>query len=317
MTIYRQIDNLASPDDLETVLDWLTQPLAELAVYEWETFFGNWFLYLSLAFLAFELVRYVVMRRMNWKLAGDTVANFVTFGMFAGVTYLLLAGVYIGAYFYFHQFAILDIEINWATIALCVVAADLAYYWEHRFTHRAGIAWATHTVHHSSPHFNISVAYRFGPLDALWPIFFHVPLILIGFNPFIVFFAETFLHTEVIKKFPRPIEFLMNTPSHHRVHHGANERYIDKNYGGIFIIWDRIFGTFAEEKEKVVYGITQPVDTVNPITIFFHGLSRLGKQVAAAKGLRNKLLLLAKPPGWSPEPSRVARAGQQSHEASS
>ena len=285
-------------------MDWLTRPMAELAVYEWEELFGEWFFYLSLAFLAFELLRYVLIKKMNWTLAGDTAANFVTQAMFLLLTYGMFGALYISAYSYFHQFAVFDIGVSWATVLLCVVAADLAYYWEHRFTHRVGIAWATHTVHHSSPFFNISVAYRFGPLDGLWPIFFHLPLVLIGFNPFVVFFSETFvqlyqtvLHTEVIKKLPRPIEYVMNTPSHHRVHHGANDKYIDKNYAGIFIIWDRMFGTFAEETEKVVYGITKPVDSVNPFTIFFHGLVRIGRQVVDAQGLGNKLAVLVKPPG--------------------
>ena len=288
-------------------MDWLTRPMAELAVYDWEEFLGEWFFYLSLAFLAFELLRYVVIKKMNWTLAGDTVANFVTLGMFLLLSYALFGALYLSAYFYFHQFAVFDIGVSWGTVILCVVAADLAYYWEHRFTHRVGIGWATHTVHHSSPFFNISVAYRFGPLDGLWPIFFHLPLVLIGFNPFVVFFAEAFvqlyqtiLHTEVIKKLPRPIEYVMNTPSHHRVHHGANDKYIDKNYAGIFIIWDRMFGTFAEETEKVAYGITKPVDSVNPLTIFFHGLIRIGRQVVEAKGLGNKLAILIKPPGWQP-----------------
>ena len=173
---------------------------------------------------------------------------------------------------------------------------------------RVGIAWASHTVHHSSPNFNISVAYRFGPMDDLWPVFFHIPLVLVGFNPFVVFFAEVFvqlyqtaLHTEVIGKLPRPIEGIMNTPSHHRVHHGANDEYIDKNYGGIFIIWDRMFGTFAEEKDEVVYGITKPIDSVNPFVVFFHGLTRLWQEVRDTEGLRNKFALLIKPPGWRPE----------------
>ena len=290
--------------------------MSEMVVYFWEENLGNWFFLASLAFLGFELVRYVLLRKMNWQLAGDTITNFITLGMFIVLTYVLLAALYLSAYAWFHQFALFQIDVNWATIFLCVVAADLAYYWEHRFTHRTGIAWATHTVHHSSPFFNISVAYRFGPLDGLWPIFFHVPLVLIGFNPFVVFFAEAFvqlyqtaLHTEVIRKLPKPIEFLMNTPSHHRVHHGANDQYIDKNYSGIFIIWDRIFGTFAEEQEPVVYGITKPVDSVNPIKVFFHGLARLGKQLVNTRGFANKCNVLIKPPGWQPEPDAVSGTG--------
>ena len=218
--------------------------------------------------------------------------------------------LYISTLFYFHRFALFDIGINWATVIVCVVLADFMYYWEHRFSHRVGIAWATHTVHHSSPHFNISVAYRFGPMDALWSMFFYIPLVVVGFNPFLVVFAETIvllyqtvLHTEVIGKLPKPIEAVMNTPSHHRVHHGKNERYIDKNYAGVFIIWDRLFGTFAEEKERVVYGITEPVNSVNPFVVFFHGLTRLWRNIRNTRRFGNKLLLLIRPPGWRPETS--------------
>ena len=289
-------------------MDWLFRPITEMAVYDWELYLGDLFFVLSLGFLAFELVRYGLRKTLNWTLAGDTVTNFITMALSLGIGYVLLGALYLSAYAYFHQFAIFDIGVNWVTVVICVVLADLAYYWEHRFTHRVGIAWATHTVHHSSPFFNISVAYRFGPLDGLWPIFFHVPLVLVGFNPFVVFFAEalvllyqTALHTEVIGRLPKPIEAVMNTPSHHRVHHGTNDEYVDKNYGGIFIIWDRMFGTFAEEKEKVVYGITEPIESVNPFVVFFHGLTRLYRQLRDTEGLGNKLALFVKPPGWRPE----------------
>ena len=279
-------------------------PIGDSVLLEWETVLGEWFFYVSLAFLAVELVRYLVVRKLNWALAGDTVTNFITSAMFAVLTYGLLGGLLVTAYFYFQQFAIFDIGTSWTTVLLCIVAADQAYYWEHRFTHRVGIAWATHTVHHSSPFFNISVAYRFGPMDGVWPIFFNVPLVIVGFDPLLVFFSElfvllyqTFLHTEIIRKLPRPIEYLFNTPSHHRVHHGTNDDYIDKNYGGIFIIWDRLFGTFAEEKEQVVYGITRPIDSVNPLVVFFHGFTRLWRELRDSRGAVNRLSLLTMPPG--------------------
>ena len=304
-------------------MDWLLKPLTEAAVYQWETNLGNWFFYLSLAYFSFELIRYVLIKKMSWTLAGDSVTNFITFGAFLVLSYVLLGAVYVSAYFYFQQFALFEIGVSWMTVIVCVIAADLAYYWEHRFTHRVGMAWATHTVHHSSPYFNISVAYRFGPLDSLWGIFFHLPLVLAGFNPFIVFFAsafvqlyQTILHTEVIDKLPRPVEYVFNTPSHHRVHHGANEQYIDRNYSGILIIWDRMFGTFAEEREPVSYGITRPLNSVNPFIVFFHGLARLAKQVADVPGLGNKFKVLVKPPGWEPRAS-VSTASDKTTERAS
>lgn len=227
--------------------------------------------------------------------------------MFIGIN-LLLAGVYIGVfYFVYEYFSVTQLPINIWTIIACIVLADIAYYWEHRAMHRFGIGWATHTVHHSSPYFNISVAYRFGPLDGVIPIFFHIPLAMLGFHPFMILFAEmvvqlyqTALHTETIGKLPKPIEAVMNTPSHHRVHHGSNPQYIDKNYAGIFIIWDKIFGTFKAEKEKVVYGVVPPINSINPLHVFFHGITGLFSKVWQARGFKHKLLYLIKPPGWQP-----------------
>ena len=205
---------------------------------------------------------------------------------------------------------------NWWTVGLCLVLADIAYYWEHRVAHRIGIGWATHTVHHSSPYFNISVAYRHGPLDAVFGLPFHLPLAVLGFDPVLILFCEmmvqlyqTALHTETIGKFPRFIEAVMNTPSHHRVHHGSNRQYIDKNYAGIFIIWDKIFGTFEEEDEKVVYGVKPALNSVNPVNVYFHGFVKLFKQMYHAKGFKNKIAYLYQPPGWKPK-----QAAQKHHD---
>jgi sterol desaturase/sphingolipid hydroxylase (fatty acid hydroxylase superfamily) len=289
-------------------MDQLLTPISA-SYFEWlETFVNDWFFVFALAFLTFELARYAIYRKLSWTLIGDTITNYITLGFFVGLTILFLGAFYVTTFYYAFQFAVFDIEINWVTVVICVVLADLAYYWEHRFVHRVNLAWATHTVHHSSPFFNISVAYRFGPLDSFWPVFFHLPLVLLGFNPIIVLFAEvivqvyqTILHTESIRKLPRPVEWLMNTPSHHRVHHGSNPVYLDKNYAGIFIIWDRMFGTFEEEKEEVVYGLVKPIDSINPVVAFLHGFYRIGRDVWNMRGFRNKLGVLFGPPGWRPK----------------
>ncbi len=289
-------------------MEWWQIPISEDEIQVWEAFLNDWFFVIALAFLGFELIRYGFLRKLSWKLMGDTLTNFITLGLFLGVTYFLLAAFYVGTYLYAHQFAVFDIPVNWATIGICIVLADLAYYWEHRFTHRVNIAWATHSVHHSSPFFNISVAYRFGPMDGVWPIFFHLPLVLLGFNPFLVFFAEvvvqlyqTALHTEVVKKLPKPVELIMNTPSHHRVHHGSNETYLDKNYAGIFIVWDRLFGTYAREDEDVVYGLTKPLSSVDPVTAFLHGFYRVGKKIVRMRSLSGVFGALFGPPDWEPK----------------
>lgn len=290
-------------------MEFLNQTFSELGLYDWDERINDWFLLVSLAFLGFELLRLLLKRVLTWNILGDTVTNFITFTGFTVLYFVLLGAFYVGIFYYVYEnYRLLEIPITPWSIALCILLADLAYYWEHRFSHRVGVAWASHTVHHSSPYFNISVAYRFGPLDGLIPLPFHLPLVILGFNPALVLFAEsmnllyqTALHTETIGKLPKPVEAVMNTPSHHRVHHGANRRYLDKNFGGILIVWDKLFGTFAEEREKVAYGLTEQIDSVNPLVVFFHGFTRLAKQVWNAKGLGNKLGRFILPPGWRPD----------------
>lgn len=288
-------------------MEFLTQTFTESQLYQWETVLSDWFFVASIAFLLIELALYAVRKKFTRNLLGDTIANFVTLMLFLGITFAI-GIIYLNVFYYaYDEWRIFTWEITPLTIVLTVVLADFAYYWEHCFTHRVGLGWATHTVHHSSPHFNISVAYQFGPFDSVIPLFFYLPLVLLGFDPLLVLFAEMFvqlyqtaLHTEVIKKFLRWIEAIFNTPSHHRVHHGSNKEYIDKNYGGIFIIWDRMFGTFAEEQAKVVYGVVTPINSVNPITIFFSGLVSLAKKMRSASGFGVALAYLIKPPGWQP-----------------
>ena len=271
-----------------------------------EEFINDWFFVFALALFVVELLRYAIKKQFTRNLLGDSVTNFITLGLF-GLLVALVAAVYAGVFFYvYDNFKIVELPITLWTILCCIVLADLAYYWEHRFLHKNGFAWATHTVHHSSPHFNISVAYRHGPLDWFFPLFFHLPLAILGFNPFIIFLAEvivqvyqTLLHTETVKKLPRPIEAIFNTPSHHRVHHATNKQYLDKNYAGIFIIWDRMFGSFAREEEKVRYGIYPAVNSVNPIKVFFSGYTKLFGQLVNAPNWKYRFNLLIKPPIWA------------------
>lgn len=289
------------------MVDLLLSDISPSLVEYWDGTLNNWFFAGALVFLVLEFVRYVMMGRISWDLVGDTITNYITLAMFIGVNLLLFGGLYVFAVYGAYSFALFEIETNLATILICIVIADLLYYWEHRCMHRFNFAWATHSVHHSSPHFNISVAYRFGPMDGLWPMFGTVIMVLLGFNPIVVAFAEIFvqlyqtaLHTETIKKLPRPIELILNTPSHHRVHHGSNPEYLDTNYGGIFIIWDRLFGTFAEEKAPVIYGLVKPIHSNNPLIAFFHGVYRVGKNVIEANGWRNKAGCFFGPPEFEP-----------------
>lgn len=266
-------------------------------------------IYIITPFFIIELIRYLYLKRLNKNIILDSVANIITLFAFVGIEYVLGILIVIKLYTYASFYAFFpELPLNWLTVISCIVLADFLYYLEHRLMHRIGIGWATHTVHHSSPHFNMSVAYRFGPLDSVFPLLFSVPAVMLGFNPFLMLACEIFvqvfqtiLHTEIIKKFPKPIEYIFNTPSHHRVHHGSNPQYWDKNYAGIFIIWDRMLGTFALEKEEVVYGISEPLESVNPIKVFFHGLTRFYKRLKETNGTRNKFLLFIKPPDWTPK----------------
>ncbi len=183
---------------------------------------------------------------------------------------------------------------------------DLAYYWYHRTHHTVRMFWASHVVHHSSRHYNLSTALRqsWTPFSAL-P--FWLPLAFIGFPPWMILAQQSisliyqfFLHTERVGKLWAPIEFVFNTPSHHRVHHGSNTEYLDKNYGGILIIWDRIFGSFQPEGAAVVYGLTKNIDTYNPLRVATHEFAAIGRDLVTARSAREVTGYLFKHPGWEP-----------------
>jgi sterol desaturase/sphingolipid hydroxylase (fatty acid hydroxylase superfamily) len=185
-------------------------------------------------------------------------------------------------------------------------ADDLAYYWFHRVSHESRVFWASHVVHHSSQHFNLSTALRqtWVPMT-YFP--FWLPLPLLGFPVWMVLLAQAWsliyqfwIHTERIKKLPKPLEAVLNTPSHHRVHHGMNHQYLDKNYAGILIIWDRMFGTYEPEQERVKYGLTTQLTTHHPVKVAFHEYIALAHDVRRARGLRTKVEVALRGPGWRP-----------------
>ncbi|WP_234859086.1 sterol desaturase family protein [Aquimarina aquimarini] len=299
------------------MIEFLSQKLDWIDVDYWFYIFNDVSLvYIILPFFILELIRYAYLKRLNKNLILDSIANIITFGAFFLIEMIMGILAVTKVYFWIYEnFSLPHLELNWATIICCILLADFAYYWEHRMMHRIGIGWATHTVHHSSEHFNMSVAYRFGPFDAILPIIFSLPIVMLGFDPILVLLSEVFvqvfqtlLHTEIIGKLTKPVEYIFNTPSHHRVHHGSNRQYWDKNYAGILIIWDRMLGTFEPEKEKVIYGISEPLRSVNPIKVFFHGITRFAKKLKQIKGFKNKALAFVKPPDWmSEQPAEINR----------
>jgi sterol desaturase/sphingolipid hydroxylase (fatty acid hydroxylase superfamily) len=209
------------------------------------------------------------------------------------------------AWMYEHRLFDLGHADAWWSWLVLLFAEDCCYYWFHRTHHETRFLWAAHVNHHSSQYFNLSTALRQTLLTPFTTPLFWAPLGLIGFPPWMVLTAQAWsliyqfwLHTEAIDKLG-PLEWVMNTPSHHRVHHGKNVRYLDRNHAGIFIIWDRVFGTFELEREKVVYGLTKDIDTFNPLRIGFHEVAAIARDVARAPTARAKLGYLFAPPGWS------------------
>ncbi|MBT1444669.1 sterol desaturase family protein [Shewanella sp. JM162201] len=179
-------------------------------------------------------------------------------------------------YLWLFGWRLFDIEMNALNFVLLLLAQDFCYYWFHRASHRCRWMWAAHVAHHSSENMNFSTAFRQSmmyPLAGMW--LFWIPLVILGFEPSWVVFSvlaslgfQFFVHTQLVGKLGW-LEWIFNTPSHHRVHHGSNPQYIDKNYAGVLIIWDRLFGTYVEEQETVRYGITKPVNSMNPFVVTF------------------------------------------------
>lgn len=195
---------------------------------------------------------------------------------------------------------------HWATWALLLLGIDLLWYWYHRLAHRIRIIWATHQAHHSSAYFNFATALR-QKWNNSGEIIMWLPLPLLGMPPWMVFtgFAvnlvyQFFVHTERVRRLPWPIEFVFNTPSHHRVHHGSDPEYLDRNYGGILILWDRLFGTFRAERQRPTYGLTKPVDTFNIWRLQTHEYAAIARDWRSTPKWREKLLYAFGPPGWSP-----------------
>lgn len=214
-------------------------------------------------------------------------------------------------FFYLYELSPLKGVVHrqwWAWIIL-FLADDLSYYWFHRLNHEVRLFWAGHVPHHSSVYMNLGTALRQGVGERIHKFFFWLWIPLLGFDPLMMFIMmgvsliyQFFVHTELVNKLPKPIEFIFNTPSHHRVHHASNIRYLDCNHAGILIIWDRMFGTFSEELkdvDKPVYGLTVNIETYNPLTVATHEYAAIWKDVKRADKWSDKLNYIFNSPGWS------------------
>ena len=247
----------------------------------------------------------------------DAVTN-ISCGILQQVSGVFFKTILIVGYIYLYQhFRLFDISDNFWSYLLLFIGIDFCYYWFHRYAHEVSILWGTHIVHHQSEEYNFSVALRQSAFQGFVSMFFYLPLAVIGFNP-IAFVAvnafqtlyQFWIHTKTIDKLHPWIEYVFNTPSHHRVHHGRNPQYIDKNHGGTLIVFDRWFGTFEPEVEEVVYGVTKPLASWNPVWANFDWYADMWQDLKRPMPIRDKVKLLFNKPGWLPESQGGYRAPQ-------
>ena len=274
---------------------------------------------LYLAAIAVE-VALVAFAGARGRYEGRDTATSLSMGLGSVVTGVLLGAASWSLVVWAYEWRVVTVPFALATTALCFVLNDFQYYWAHRIGHRSRWFWAAHVVHHSSQRYNLSTALRqtwTGPITGL--VVLKVPLALLGFHPGVIAFVASanlvyqfWIHTEAIHKLPRWFEYLFNTPSHHRVHHGSNPRYLDTNYGGTLIVWDRLLGTFAPEcdAEPVRYGLVKNIDTYNPFRVAFHEYAAIARDLTKPDlSAGERMAYLFAEPGWSHDGSR--RSSQQ------
>jgi sterol desaturase/sphingolipid hydroxylase (fatty acid hydroxylase superfamily) len=237
----------------------------------------------------------------TWASLGSGLGSIIIGGLLRGGTLAIMFGLY--------YITPLRLPYTWWMWLLCLLAVDFCFYWAHRFGHETRVGWAVHVPHHNSTKYNLSTALRQSWTNNTLA-FFYFPLPLLGFPPEVIVVVHTldsfyqfWIHTEYIGKLPRPIEFLMNTPSHHRVHHGSDAKYLDRNYGGVFIIWDRLFGTFKAEEERPIYGITKNITSHNVIVVNFWEWRNMIRDAWYAPDWRTWAGYIFRKPGWQPNQS--------------
>ncbi len=240
----------------------------------------------------------------------ETKDTFSSLAMGIGnvLTGLLGKVLVFSTYMLIYQLRLFTLGWEWYIWILAFFADDISYYWFHRKSHEIRYFWASHVVHHSSQKYNLSTALRqtwTGNFSGAFLFWIWMPFL--GFHPVMVMTMQSisliyqfWIHTEVIKKLPGPIEYIFNTPSHHRVHHGSNPEYIDKNMGGVLIIWDRLFGTFQPELFRPTYGLTHNINTFNPVRIAFHEWLDIRRDLLRSNSLSDSLRFIFGRPGWKP-----------------
>ncbi len=253
-----------------------------------------------------ELLVARARRRRVYRLT-DAVAD-LGCGIAQQVVVVFAGAALLAAYAAVHdrlRIATLSPTGPWAWLA-AFAGVDLAYYWWHRLSHRVNVLWAVHVVHHQSEDYNLAVALRQAILSGFTSLPFYLPLALLGVPPLayatmlsLSTLYQFWIHTELVGKLG-PAEAVLNTPSHHRVHHAVNARYLDRNYGATFIVWDRVFGTFAEEREPAVFGTVKPLGSFNPIWAQVEYWVQLWRKSRALPGWSDRLKVWLMPPDWKP-----------------
>jgi len=240
-------------------------------------------------------------------------ASSIAMGLGNVITGLITKTVILGAYLLvYDHLRLFTLGFAWWVWVLCFFADDFSYYWFHRISHSVRFFWASHVIHHSSERYNLATALRqtwTGNFTGTFLFWIWMPLA--GFHPVMVMTMQAisliyqfWIHTEVIHKLPRPVEYIFNTPSHHRVHHGSDLDYLDRNHGGILIIWDRLFGTFTPERQRPTYGLTSNIHTYNPLRIATHEWVAIWQDLRRSQSVREALHYLFDAPGWSADGSR-------------
>jgi len=258
------------------------------------------------ALIGLELLLTRVLERESYSLADSL--NDLSCGIVQQLVEVFAkTALFAGYVFLYGAARLFEIPLGsaWAWVA-CFLGVDLAYYWFHRVSHRVNAVWATHVVHHQSEEYNLAVALRQGAFQGWFSWVFYLPLAVLGFPPLMFLTLSAFdtlyqfwIHTRVVGKLG-PLEWVLNTPSHHRVHHACNPKYIDRNYAGTLIVWDRMFGSFKEEQDEPVYGITKPLRSWNPVWANVHVWVDLVRKARRTSRLADRLRLFLSPPGWQP-----------------
>ncbi len=276
----------------------------------------TWFLLMSIPLYTILIGAEIFMS--NWRekkfyTFKDTLQNIYLTLLNAGLDLVLRWAFYVSILMWSYTHHFFQVKNIYAYWILLFFLEDFAFYIEHRIDHYCRLFWAVHVTHHSSEEFNLTTGFRSSVFQPVYRFVYFIPIAVLGFHPLDIVFmysiTQTYgilVHTKYINKMPRWFEILFVSPSHHRVHHASNIRYLDKNMGMCLIIWDKMFGTFQEElaTDPIIYGLTKPIQNPdNPLQVIFHEWQSLKTDVKKKASVITKIKYLLMPPGWSPDGS--------------